>query len=93
MGRLLALVLVLGSLGAFLVIRDQGVDRAFSGLLARFTKRSAASASAPEPERRQGQDWWEREEGGGSRPPGIAQGVRERANRHMATGAKRHGGG
>jgi hypothetical protein len=90
MGRLLAIVLVLGGLGVFLVIHEQGVDRAFGGALARFTTKRAPAASAAPTERRQGQDWWEREER--TPPPGIAQGVRERVNRHMATGAKRHGG-
>jgi hypothetical protein len=91
MGRLLAILLVLGGVAVFLVIHEQGVDRAFGGALARFTKKSAPAASAaPEPARRQGQDSWEREER--KPPPGIAQGVRERVNRHMATGARRHGG-
>jgi hypothetical protein len=94
MARALAIAAVLAGLGVFFVIQAQGVDRAFGGALARFTKRGAPAAQAQEePARRQGQDWWEREEGGGSRPPGIAQGVRERVNRSMETGAKRHGGG
>jgi hypothetical protein len=92
MGRLLAIVLVLGSLGAFLVIHEQGLDRAFGGALARFTKKSAPAASAaPEPARRPAPDSWEREER--ARPVGVGQGVRERVNRAMETGAKRHGGG
>jgi hypothetical protein len=92
MGRLLAVVLVLASLGVFLVLHEQGVDRAFGGALARLMKRSTPAASAaPEPERRSGQAGWER--GEGTRPPGVAQGVRERVSRAMETGAKRHGGG
>jgi hypothetical protein len=92
MGRLLAIVLVLGAVGVFLVIHDQGVDRAFGGALQRFTKKSAPAASAePDPAPRRGQDSWEKEER--TPPPGIAQGVRERVNRAMDTGARRHGGG
>ena len=91
MGRLLAIVFVLGSLGAFLVVHSQGLDKAFGGALARFTKRGAPKAAAyEEPARRRAQDWWEKEER--TPPPGIAQGVRERVNRAMDTGAKRHGG-
>jgi hypothetical protein len=94
MGRLLAIAAVLAGLGVFFVIQAQGVDRAFGGALARFGKSGSPTASAePEPARRQGPDWWEREEGGSRRPPGIGQGVRERVNRSMETGAKRHGGG
>jgi hypothetical protein len=91
MGRLLAVVLVLASLGVFLVLHEQGVDRAFGGALARLMKRSTAASAAPELERRSAQDGWER--GEGTRPPGVAQGVRERVSRAMETGAKRHGGG
>jgi hypothetical protein len=92
MARFLAIVLVLGSLGLFLVIHTQGVDRAFGGALARFTKPGAPAARAqPEPTRRPAQDWWEREER--TPPPGVAQGVRERVNRAMDTGAHRNGGG
>jgi hypothetical protein len=91
MARLLGILLVLGSLAAFLVIHTQGVDRAFGGALARFTKPGAARAAAHDgPARRPAQDWWEREER--TPPPGIAQGVRDRVNRAMDTGAKRHGG-
>lgn len=91
MGRLLAIVLVLGGLSAFLVVYTQGPERAFGGALARFTKKDAPKAAAyEEPARRGGQDWWEREER--TPPPGIGQGVRERVNRSMETGAKRHSG-
>jgi hypothetical protein len=92
MGRLLAIVLVLGSLGAFLVVYTQGPDKAFGGALARFTQKDAPKAAAyDEPaQRRGGQDWWEREER--TPPPGIGQRVRERVNNAMDTGAKRHGG-
>ena len=92
MGRFLAIVAVLGGLGVYFVIETQGVDRAFGGVFARFTRGTpGASASAAEPERRRGADWWE--QGEGTRPAGIGQGVRERVNRAMDTGARRHGGG
>lgn len=90
MARAFAILLVLGSLGVFLVIHTQGMDRAFGGALARFTKRDAPKAAYSEPAApRGGQDWWEKE--GRTPPPGIAQGVRERVNRAMDTGAKRSG--
>jgi hypothetical protein len=79
MARAFAILLVLGCLAAFLSVHTQGVDRAFGGALARFTKRAAPKAAAyQEPNRRPAQDWWEREE----RPPqqGIGQRVRERVN-------------
>jgi hypothetical protein len=93
MGRLLAIVLVLGSLGAFLIVYTQGPERAFGGALARFTQKDAPKASAdeaPAEPRRGGQDWWEREER--TPPAGIGQRVRDRVNNAMDTGAKRHGG-
>jgi hypothetical protein len=94
MGRLLAIVLVLGSLGAFLVVYTQGPERVFGGALARFTQKDAARISAhdeaPAPSRSRGPDWWEREER--TPPAGIGQGVRERVNRAMDTGVRRHGG-
>jgi hypothetical protein len=91
MGRLLAIALVLGSLAAFLVIQTQGTGRAFGGALARFTKSERAPSATPAaPAPRRGQDWWEREER--TPPPGVAQGVRERVNRAMDQGARRHGG-
>ena len=91
MARAFAILLVLGSLAAFLAIHTQGVDRAFGGALARFTKGSAPKATPyREPARRHAQDWWEKED----RPPpqGIGQGVRERVNNAMETGARRHSG-
>jgi hypothetical protein len=93
MARLLAIVLVIGGLGVFLVVYTQGPDKAFGGALARFGKKDAprAAYAEPEPARRGGQDWWEKEERTG--PRSITQGVRERVNNAMATGAKRHGGG
>jgi len=91
MARALAILLVLGSLGVFLVIYTQGADRAFGGALARFTKSSRPQASYEAPAApRGGQDWWEREER--TPPQGIGQRVRERVNNAMDTGAKRHGG-
>ena len=93
MARALALLLVLGALGVFLVIQTQGADRAFGGALARFTKHGAPQAAAHDapPPQRGGSDWWEKEER--TPPPGITQGVRERVNRAMDTGAKRAAGG
>jgi hypothetical protein len=91
MARAFAVLLVLGSLAAFLAVQTQGVDRAFGGALARFTKSAAPKATAyQEPARRPAQDWWEKED----RPPpqGIGQRVRERVNNAMETGEKRHGG-
>ena len=88
MARFLAILLVLGGLAAFLVVHTQGVDRAFGGALARFTKRDVPKATAyEEPTRRPAQDWWEKEE----RPPpqGIGQRVRDRVNHAMETGAER----
>ena len=92
MGRLRAIVVVLGSLGAFLVVHSQGPDKAFGGALARFTKGGAPKAAAYEEPAapRGGQDWWEQEER--KAPQGIGQRVRERVNNAMETGAKRHGG-
>ena len=91
MARAFAILLVLGGLTAFLAVHTQGVDRAFGGALARFTKRPTAEAArAAEPARRPAQEWWEKEE----RPPpqGVGQRVRERVNDAMETGARRHGG-
>jgi hypothetical protein len=88
MARFIAILLVLGGLAVFLAIHTQGVDRAFGGALARFTKSDAPKVTAyPEPARRPAQDWWEKED----RPPprGIGQGVRERVNNAMEAGARR----
>ena len=88
MARAFAVLLVLGSLAAFLAVQTQGVDRAFGGALARFTKSAAPKATAyQEPARRPAQDWWEKED----RPPpqGIGQRVRDRVNNAMETGAER----
>jgi hypothetical protein len=92
MARFLAVLLVLGSLAAFLTVHSQGLDRAFGGALARFTKGDAPKATPYQaPTRPPAQDWWEKEE----RPPpqGIGQRVRERVNHAMETGERRHGGG
>jgi hypothetical protein len=93
MARVLAILLVLGGLGVFLVIQSQGADRAFGGALARFTHhgtpRPAATEAPAAP--RGGRDWWENEDRPAP-PPGIGQGVRERVNRAMDTGAKRAAG-
>ena len=94
MARLLAILLVLGGLAAFLVIRTQGLDHAFGGALARFGGHGAPAAHAsaePAAPAQHGPDWWERDEH--APPPGIAQGVRERVNRAMDTGARRAAGG
>jgi hypothetical protein len=83
---------VLGSLAVFLAVHTQGVDRAFGGALARFSKRAAPKPTASEPPaHRPAEDWWEKED----RPPprGIGQRVRDRVNDAMETGARRHGGG
>jgi hypothetical protein len=91
MARLLAIVLVLGSLGAFFVVYTQGPERAFGGALARFTKHEKPAPVHEEPATpRGGQTWWEREER--AAPQGIGQRVRERVNNAMDTGEKRHGG-
>ncbi len=93
MARVLAILLVLGGLGVFLVIQSQGADRAFGGALARFTHREAPKAAtydAPAAPRG-GRDWWENEDRPAP-PQGIGQGVRERVNRAMDTGARRAGG-
>ena len=92
MARLLAIVLVLGSLGAFFVVYTQGPERAFGGALGRLTKPDAPQARAYEEPAapRGGQDWWERDER--TAPQGIGQRVRERVNNAMEKGAKRHGG-
>jgi hypothetical protein len=84
-------LLVLGGLAVFLVVHTQGVERAFGGALARFTKSDAPKATPYQaPARQPAQDWWEKEE----RPPpqGIGQRVRERVNNAMEAGAQRHGG-
>ena len=90
MARVLAILLVLGSLGLFLTIRAQGVERAFGGALARFASTPPKAAAPSAPARPTTQDWWEKEE----RPPprGIGQGVRERVNDAMETGERRYGG-
>ena len=92
MARVLAILLVLGGLGVFLVVQNQGADRAFGGALARFAHHGApkpAPYEAPATPRG-GRDWWEKEDR--PAPVGIGQGVRERVNRAMETGAKRAGG-
>ena len=90
--RILAILLVLGGLVAFLVVHTQGVDRAFGGALEHFGQKAPGprAAEAPAP-RRTDADWWEKED----RPPpqGIGQGVRDRVNGALETGARRHGGG
>ena len=91
MARALAILIVLGALYVCLTVYSQGVDRAFGGALARFTKSDAPKATPyREPARQPAQDWWEKEE----RPPpqGIGQRVRERVNNAMETGAERYGG-
>jgi hypothetical protein len=91
MARAFAVLLVLGGLAVFLTVHTQGVDRAFGGALARFTKRDAPKATPyREPARQPAQDWWEKEDR--PSPVGIGQGVRERVNNAMETGARRHGG-
>jgi hypothetical protein len=90
MGRLLAIALILGGLAAFVEIHSNGVDGAFGGVIAGLTKRSEGwtAEKAPVPRHPQ-RDWWENEDR--KPPPGVAEGVRERANRAMATGARRRG--
>jgi hypothetical protein len=94
MARVLAILLVLAGLGVFLVIQNQGADRALGGALARFTRHAAAKTPAYEAPAapRGGRDWWENEDPPAGRPVGIGQGVRERVNRAMDTGAKRAAG-
>jgi hypothetical protein len=90
MGRLLAIALILGGLVGFLEIYSKGVGGAFGGALARLTKPAEdwTAEKAPVPRGAQ-REPWERE--ARTPPPGIAQRVRERANRAMATGAQRRG--
>lgn len=92
MARVFGMLLILGGLVVFLGIYGEGVDHAFGGVFARFGKHApppAAATGAPGA-RRPAQDWWEKEER--TPPPGIGQGVRDRVNRAMETGAKRAGG-
>ena len=92
MKRLLGIVLVIGSLVVFLEMHTRGVEHAFGGAFARFAHGAPAPHVMAEPAAPQrGPDWWEHEEH--AAPQGIAQGVRERVNQAMETGARRNGGG
>jgi hypothetical protein len=88
MARLLAIVLILGGLVAFLSVYTEGVD----GALARFSRGAPSRPSAPAQPvpRRTVSEAMERE--GRSFQP-IGQRVRERVGRAMEEGARRHGGG
>ena len=92
MARLLAIVLVLAGLGIFLVVKSQGTGRAFGGALARFgtpaLSAPAAAYESPVPARARSWDDDDR-----PAPVGIGQGVRDRVNRAMDTGARRAAGG
>jgi len=82
MPRFLAVVLLLGGLAAFLVLSSRKPHYGASPSPA-----YEAPAAAP----KAGRDWWENEDRP-ARPVGITQGVRDRVNRAMETGAKRAGG-
>jgi hypothetical protein len=91
MSRLLAVLLIVGGLTVFLQLYTQGVDRAFSGALARFWKDDAPKLRWPaEPVPRRTVS--ERVEREGSTLQPIGQRVRERVNRAMDEGERRHTG-
>jgi len=92
MARLLAVALVVGGLVVFLTVHTQGVDHAFGGALARFSREDPPRSSRPAQPvpRRSVSEGLERE--GRTLQP-IGQRVRERVNRAMEDGARRHGGG
>jgi hypothetical protein len=92
MSRLLAVLLIVGGLTAFLAVYTQGVEHAFGGALARFWRDDEPRLRWPaEPvPRRTVSEGVERE--GRTLQP-IGQRVRERVNRAMEEGARRHGGG
>jgi len=85
--RLLAVLLILGGLSAFLSVYTQGVDRAFGGALARFWKDGEPKLGWPDepvPRRRIVDSLEER-----TPPQPIGQRVRERVNRALDEGSQR----
>jgi hypothetical protein len=91
MGRALAIILVLGSLILFLNVYTQGVDQAFGGALARFWKDDEPKPRwPPEPVPRRSVSEAVEREGRTLQP--IGQRVRERVNRAVDEGARRHSG-
>ena len=92
MGRALAIILVLGSLTVFLNVYTRGVDRAFGGALARLLADDPPRPGWPaEPAPRRTVS--ERVEREGSTLVPIGQRVRQRVDRAMEEGARRHTGG
>jgi hypothetical protein len=87
MARLLAILLIAGGFVVFLQLYTQGVDRAFGGALARFSREGAQPALPEEPTPRRRADFEER-----TPPRPIGQGVRERVTRSIEEGARRHSG-
>lgn len=91
MSRLLAVLLIVGGLTAFLSVYTQGVDHAFGGALARLWKDDEPKLRwPPEPVPRRTVS--ERVEREGRTLQPIGQRVRERVNRAMDEGARRHTG-
>ncbi len=92
MARALAVLVVLGGLYVCLTVHSQGVERAFGGVFARLAKGDESELRWPaEPvPRRTVSEGVEREGRTPLKP--IGQRVRERVNRAMDEGARRHGG-
>ena len=90
MARALAILVVLGALYVCLTVYSQGVDRAFGGAIAHLWKGDESKLrwrDEPLPRRPAPDSWEER-----AAPQPIGQVVRERVNRAMDEGARRHGG-
>jgi hypothetical protein len=91
MSRLLAVLLIVGGLAAFLSVYTQGVEHAFGGALARLWKEDEPRLRwPPEPVPRRSVSEGVEREGRALQP--IGQRVRERVNRAMDEGARRHTG-
>jgi hypothetical protein len=91
MSRLLAVLLIVSGLTAFLAVYTQGVEHAFGGALARFWKDDEPKLRwPPEPVPRRSVSEGVEREGRTLQP--IGQRVRERVNRAMDEGARRHTG-
>lgn len=91
MSRLLAVLLIVGGLTVFLSVYTQGVEHAFGGAFARFARSEEPKLRWPAESvpRRTVSERVERE---GSTLQPIGQRVRERANRAMVEGERRHTG-
>ena len=91
MNRLFAVLLIIGGLTVFLQVYTQGVHKAFGGALTRLWKDDGKPSwpAAPTP-RRTVSERAEREGGRTLQP--IGQRVRERVNRAMDEGTRRHTG-